>query len=162
MKTETDSFYLFASDTGTPVESSATVFYKVEGESFAKSLCRLFRREYADQNGRPSFHHKAATLISADEQVLLDESLGWLDHYDEPDRGVYDPPPPRDVHLRAQYAVRAKSWEEALRELAKACDQSDAQGNSDSAPRSNDMRAEDWRNAGLTVLMLLAQAYFRS
>jgi len=71
-------FYLFASSTGVPEESSATVFYKVKGKSLAESLCRLFTREYADTGGHPAFHHKVATSISTEAQILLAEALDWL------------------------------------------------------------------------------------
>ena len=109
------AFYLFASLAGETAQTNGSVFYKLEGESLAKSLCRLFTREYGDAAGRPAFHHRAATSISLEEQVLLDESLDWLAMYDDPDPGVYDPAPPHEMLLLAQYAVRARKWEELLR-----------------------------------------------
>src|SRR5262245_46976791 len=118
----TSVFYLFASSTEAPDESPAAVFYKVKGDLLAASLCRLFIKEYSDTNGHPTFHHKAATLISSETQILLDEALDWLDVYDDPDPGVYDPPPPKNVLLLAQYTMRAREWEKLLAERIESSD----------------------------------------
>ena len=166
MKTDF-SFYLFAVPTATPDESSGTVFYQIEGESLAESLCGLFRREYANANGLPVFRLKAAASISAEDQVLLDEALDWLDVYDDPDPGVYDPPPSNETLLRAQYGDRARKWEELLRKRIKAGDQNSSQLNHDTVeahPPTNElteMSAEARRNSALILLMLLAQAYYK-
>lgn len=114
MNTEKSPFYLFASPTGILDESPATVFYQVASESVAKTLCTMFAKQYSDANGRPCFHYKAAESISVDEQVLLDESLGSLDLYDEPDPGVYEVPPSKSTLLRAEYSARALTWGEIL------------------------------------------------
>ena len=118
MNTEASRFYLFASPAGTPTESRETVFYEVVGEPSAKSLCALFTKEYGNKSGSPLFHYKAAASMPPEEQILLDEALRDVDVYDEPDRFVYDPPPPKELHLRAQYAVRAKGWEDLIQERA--------------------------------------------
>lgn len=161
-------FYLFAFATEARDESSATVFYKITGQSLAESLCRLFAREYADAEGRPGFHYKAATLISTETQVLLDEALDWLAVYDDPDRGIYDPPPSKNIHLLAQYAVRAKKWEELLIERGESCNENIAPHNSESTDNNSptmaelrEMSYEDQRNSGMILLLLLAQAYYK-
>jgi hypothetical protein len=168
MDNSTSVFYLFASLTGNLNASSSAVFYKVEGEWLAKSLCSLFTREYSDESSHATFHCQPATSFSVEDQVLLDESLGWVDFYDDPDRGVYDPPPPRDIHLRAQYAVRASKWEALLRGRQESFEKSTTEGQPDS-PHGNEsstdelpvMSVEDRRNSGLILLLLLAQAYYK-
>lgn len=162
------AFYLFASPTATPEASSATAFCEVNGESRAKSLCTLFTREYTDANGRPSFHYKATTEISMEEQVLLDESIEMLAVYDDPDPGIYDPSPSHVTLLLAQYAQRAKTWEQLLE---RRLQDDEHWATSESAePLSPEMCAtdelptmpvEDRRNSALNLLMLLAQAYYK-
>jgi len=110
-----EAFYLFYSPTGMPNESPAAVFYTVDGETVTKSLCKLLAREYSTVDGRPVFHCKAASSFSLEDQVLLDEVLNYVDLYDEPDAGVYDPPPSKELHLRAQFAVRARVLEDLVR-----------------------------------------------
>ena len=153
------SFYLYASSEGTPKMNCGTVFYKVKGQSLAESLCGLFRKEYSDNSGCPTFLYKDASSVPLDEQVLLDETLDELWFYDDPDRGVYDPPPPREMHLRAQYAHRAQRLEERLRHRMDEgqSDEGDAP-NPDELPQ---MSPEERQNSGLILLMLLAQAYYK-
>jgi hypothetical protein len=168
MSMETARFYLFASPAGTPTESPETVFYEVGVESTAKSLCALFSKEYSDKSGGPLFHYKAAISIPPEEQILLDEALRDVDVYDEPDRFVYDPPPPKELHLRAQYAVRARGWEELVAKRTE-CDGQAAPSENPGKPPENspitnkmpEIPAEDWQNAGLIYLMLLAQTYYK-
>jgi hypothetical protein len=109
------SFYLFASPAGKPSQASGSVFYKVEGETLAKKLCGLFNGEYGGGESRTDFRCVPAESIPEAEQVLLDEALDWLEVYDDPDAGIYDPEPSKDMMLLAQYAVRARTWEELLR-----------------------------------------------
>jgi class 3 adenylate cyclase len=158
-------FYLFTSS-GIQDESSETVFYQVKGELLAKSLCELFTREYSDTDGWPAFHHKAIGSISVAEQVLLDESLDYLAVYDDPDPGIYDPPPSKHTMTLAEYALRAKKWEQLLRERPEVIEPNGTD-DSGSAPTNAptdelpEMPAEDRRNSGLILLMLLAQAYYK-
>lgn len=159
-------FYLFACFSGTPDESPQTVFYVTRGESIAKSLCGLFVREYADDEH--TFSLRDAESISAAEHVLLDEMIDLLAIYDEPDPGIYDPEPSADVHLRAQYAVRATKWEELLRRRTLARDQGSDADNSESGRQETTMdelpevSPEEERNAIMVLLMLLAQAYYQT
>lgn len=164
----TSVFYLFASPSGALDESPAAVFYKVKGDLLAVSLCRLFIKEYSDTNGHSTFHYKAATLISTEAQILLDEALDWLDVYDDPDPGVYDPPLPKNVLLLAQYAMRARRWEQLLVERIESGDQNIIPDKTDSSnkksPKPDDipqMTSEDSQNSSLVLLMLLAQAYYK-
>jgi len=168
MNKSAPAFYLFASFTGRRDESASAVFYKVEGQSLAKSLCSLFTKEYSDESGQTTFCLQPATSISIEDKILLEESLDQLDIYEDPDRGAYDPPPPRDVLLRAQYALRARKWETLVRELEETSEKSAALDQQDSfhgdAPFTDDipeMPAEDRRNSGLILLLLLAQAYYK-
>src|ERR1035437_968530 len=86
-------FYLYASFSDPEVFSSATVFYKVTGEEPARTLCRLFCKEYPSEVGEAGFLLKCADEIEPDEQILLDEALDWLNQYNDPDPYIYDPPP---------------------------------------------------------------------
>jgi hypothetical protein len=107
-------FYLYASFSYPEVSSSATVFYKVTGEEPARTLCRLFSKEYPSEVGEAGFLLKCADEIEADEQILLDEALDWLNQYDDPDPYIYDPHPSKETMMRAEYARRAGRWEDAI------------------------------------------------
>ncbi|MCK4626281.1 MAG: hypothetical protein KAV00_13265 [Phycisphaerae bacterium] len=120
---QTSDSYLYACPKGVTDLTPATVFYKVEDESMAKSLCRLFATEHSDTDGKPTFHHQTVAGISPEEQVLLDEALEDLNLYDDPDRFIYEPPPPQDMIARAQYAFRARRWEEMLKaQMSRSCE----------------------------------------
>jgi hypothetical protein len=167
------SFYLYTSSLGQSTLSSDSVFYKAVGELLANALCRLFCKEYSSESGKPGFFLKSADEVDPDEQVLLDEALDWLDVYDDPDPGVYDPPPSKETMMRAQYARRARGWEGTI--LARTGDQANSsidqgadQSSNDAAPGTNDRRpnqlqmpAGDRRNSGMNLLFLLAQAYYK-
>ena len=112
MKGQTPIFYLFVNEAA--AESGGNVFYRVDGEARAKVICSLFTKTYSDAKGLPAFHAESADGISTEDQILIEEALGWLEVYDEPDPGLYDPQPPQEMLVRAQYAVRAKKWEESL------------------------------------------------
>lgn len=158
------SFYLFSSFGRISETSPASVFYKVEGKAQAELLCGLFRREYADAGGLTAFHYVEATAVSIEEQVLLEEALDLLSTYSDPDPGLYEPEPSREMLLRAQYALRAGTWEALLRGHA-AVSQEPAPSTGDTNRAATDqlptMPPLEWRNAGLGLLMLLAQVYYR-
>lgn len=105
--------YLFVARNGVDGASPGTVFYQAADAELAESLCRLCQREYGDQL---RFTHKPSSSFSPDEQVLMDEALDDLSIYDDPDPGIYDPPPTREMLMRAQYALRAQRWEEMLKQ----------------------------------------------
>lgn len=161
-------YYLFAWSSEVRDESHRTVFYAVKGESMAKSVCDLFTTEYADAKGNPSFSFKDGASLSIAEQVLMDESLESLAIYDDPDPGIYDPPPPVSVMKLAQYALRARKWEQLLRERIGDLEP-DVDSEKEEAEEKHDlptddlpgMSAEEKRNSGLILLMLLAQAYYK-
>ncbi len=138
---ETSTFYVFASPTGEPCQSPATVFYKVETELLAETLCALFRKEYTDKDGRPAFHCIPAASISAEEQVLLDEALDWLPLYNDPDPGVYAPPPSEQTLFLAQYMIRASDWERLLGQQSE---------NSSSSPGHTGVEKDRTQKAGPT------------
>jgi hypothetical protein len=157
--------YLFASPSGASKESRA-VFYKVEGESLAASLCALFTTQYGAAD-RSHFHYMSAAMISTQERVLLDEALDWLQVYSDPDPGVYEPDPPKDVLKRAQYSNQADVWEQLLRQQLNDNQQSNRANRAldpscTIKPDDLDpMPPEDRRNSALILLMLLAQAYYK-
>lgn len=108
--------YLFAIDHGPEGVSPNTVFYRAADAELAASICRLCEREYA---GQVRFSHRPSSSFPPEEQVLLDEALDELSIYDDPDLGVYDPPPTRQTLLRAEYARRCRRWEEMLKRRRK-------------------------------------------
>lgn len=161
-------YYLFASSSEVPDLSPRSVFYKVDDQSLAKSLCDLFTREYGKANETQLFSFKNGASFAVSEQVLMDETLESLAIYDDPDPGIYDPPPLTHIFTLAQYAVRAKKWEELLREriadlIPNADDEKSEATQEDDLPPDDlpAMPAEERRNSGLIVLMLLAQAYYK-
>jgi hypothetical protein len=154
MTTSTAGFYIFASPSKTPEDSPSTVFCKVEGDWLAQTLCSLFTSACADSNGIPSFHCQAVSLVSVEEQVLLNEALDRLAIYDDSDPGVYEPPPSKHTLFLAQCAIRAQNFEELLRRR-------DHSGNQAKLGDLPGISAAERRNSGLIILMLLAQAYYK-
>ncbi len=100
-------FYLH---TSTKLDSG-TVFYKTVGKERASVLLQLFRKEYGAESDGDSFSMTPGSEVPRDEQILLEEAFGWLEVYDDPDPGIYDPPPTKGMMQHAQYAQRASRWE---------------------------------------------------
>lgn len=151
-------YYLFGSE-GAAKVAAGDVFYSVQGKAVAQSLVRLFTKEYGAEKGAPVFHCQAADSIPAEDQVLLMETLDALAIYNDPDRLIYDPPPSEHTHELAQLAERAETWAELLKKRppAKATAES---GIGDGAAESI-MPSDQRLNAGLNLLMLLAQCYYK-
>ncbi len=105
-KMATSVFYLHTSRR----LDSGTVFYKIAGEARARVVLQLFRKEYVLPSGE-SFSMTPEDEVSQEDRILFDEALDWLGVYDDPDPGIYDPPPTQDIMDRAQYARRADSWD---------------------------------------------------
>jgi len=103
---ESGRFYLFV---GQGHLSPSNVFFDVNDEWAARELCGLFTDEF----GIPC-QYKHVSEHSLRESIRLDEALGELRLYDDPDPGVYDPSPPHEMLMRAQYALRAGGWYEFL------------------------------------------------
>lgn len=114
-------FYLYSPAAPSSPLHSSNVFYRASDEQSAKALCRLFQKEYSSDVGGPCFSAVPADQIEMDEQILLDEALGWLDAYDDPDPGIYDPPPTREMITLAQYAQRASVWESMIAARKGGC-----------------------------------------
>jgi hypothetical protein len=162
--TDKRAFYIFAMPTEIWGDPFGTVFYKLHGEDLVMSLCRLFMKEYTGTDGCPSFQDRAAAEFYVDDQVLLDESIEWLGNYEDPDPGIYDPRPPTNTLVRAQYAMRARKWEELLRARATERENNLNANNETqetSSPAELLMSAEEQRNSALNLLILLAQAYYK-
>ncbi|HKR29854.1 MAG TPA: toll/interleukin-1 receptor domain-containing protein, partial [Terriglobales bacterium] len=131
-------------------------------------LRRLFAREYPSTDG---FFSEPVSEVEPELRILLMEALSVLELYDDPDPGVYDPPPTKDVMLRALYAKRACAWEAALAQQGKTeaastnkkpePSGSDASGKEGSVPDQVVMSAEDRGSSALNLLFLLAQTYYR-
>ncbi len=111
---EQQSFYLYSAATSSSPLHSGNVFYRATNEQSAKGLCRLFQKEYLSKSEGRYFLAQSTAEIDLDEQILLDEALDWLDVYDDPDPGVYDPPPTNEMMTLAQYAQRARTWESMI------------------------------------------------
>src|SRR5690606_10547296 len=93
--------------------SPSNVFFDVRDEWAAQELCGLFADEY-DAGKGDRFRYKHIAAQSLRENIRLEEALDDLRLYDDPDLGIYDPPPPKSVMERAQYARRASAWYELL------------------------------------------------
>jgi hypothetical protein len=161
------TFYLFASSCWKPDHSAESVFYEVNGELSARTLCELFNREYLDDSPDLAFDCFASESVTASDRILLDEAIDALLLYADPDSGVYDPPPAKGVIARAQYTFRAREWEGLLRRKTEQANQvkvKPLEGDTEEPPFTTDklpeMSAEDSRNMALNLLMLLTQAYY--
>jgi hypothetical protein len=117
--------------------TSSTVFHRASSGSNAEALCRLFAKEYSS-NSKLNFHVRAASSLTPEDRLLLDEAIDELAIYDDPDPGVYDPPAPNGLLARAEYARRADRWEAMLKSRDSA------------APRGEPPRAD--------VLVLIADS----
>lgn len=104
--------YLFVTGGGQEGLSPGTVFCRVADAELATSICRLCEREYGADL---SFSHMPSSSFPPEEQVLLDEALDDLIIYDDPDPGIYDPPPTRQTLQRVECARRCQRWEEMLK-----------------------------------------------
>lgn len=109
-KSETGRFYLYV---GQGDLSPSNVFFEVDDELLARDLCTLFADEYGATDAI-SFNYKSLPSDAISEDVRLCEALDDLRLYDDPDPGIYDPPPPRQVLIRAEYARRAGIWHELV------------------------------------------------
>lgn len=127
-------FYLYTDQIDFAALSTTNVFYRVMDEQSAKTLCRLFQKEYSSEAGKPGFFFKCVDEIEQDEQILLDEALDWLDVYDEPDIGVYDTTPSMGTIILAKYARRARGWETlVIGRMPRKSNDSEGNGTSQSA-----------------------------
>jgi hypothetical protein len=102
-------YYLFACTSGQDAAPS-TVFHMVQSESSAAGLCKLFQSEYGKTPKNPLFLFREASSFPLEQCILLEESLNDIAIYDDPDPGVYDPPPTKWILERAQYSKRAEVW----------------------------------------------------
>jgi len=106
--------YLFAGAGSSAVASTSTVFHLAGSMETAESLRSLFTKEYAPNGVPTSFHAHPAGTMSPEQRVLLNEAIDDLAMYDDPDPGIYDPPPSKSALARAEYARRASRWEAML------------------------------------------------
>lgn len=105
-------FYLYARSPGQDAPTPESVFHLSRNESHAKSLCQMFESEFGDfPNGR-TFHYWSTEAVSIEQKVLLDEAIEWLGT--QAHVRQQDPPLPFSIALRAQYASRARQWEQRL------------------------------------------------
>jgi Helix-turn-helix domain len=161
-------FYLYVASRTSSTLSSSNVFYWFASEQTGKTLLHLFSRAYSSEAGEPAFLSRSADELELSERILLDETLSWLDVYDDPDQGVYDPEPPKNTIVRAMYAKRARDWESQIMERIGRKSNGEG-GTSPSLSREVpegsvdelQMSAEDRRNSGLNLLFLLAQTYYK-
>lgn len=107
-------FYLATSSSKPITLRQDTVFYKSTDEATMQSLYRLFIKEYGGNEEQDHFALLSLDNESVEDQILLDEVLTWLDVYSDPDQGIYDPQPSREIMVRAQFAHRATTWEKMI------------------------------------------------
>jgi hypothetical protein len=86
-------FYLYSPTTPFSALHSGNVFCRASDEHSARALCRLFQKGYSSEESGPYFSAVPADDIELDEQILLEEALGWLDVYDDPIRAYTILPP---------------------------------------------------------------------
>lgn len=178
----TERYYLYF---GNGQLSPSNVFFEVEDETVARHLCDLFAREYTG-GGENNFRYQAVGSESVSEEILLGEALDELAMYDDPDPGIYDPPPSRCVLDRAEYSRRAGVWFDLLQRRVRnrgrpesPTEGADSQPpepghHTDGAAEDNGefgdlpdfdkippMPEADRRNSGLLLLLMLAQTYYK-
>lgn len=172
-------YYLYVGSGGL---SPSSVCFEVPIEEAACAICTLLLAEFGESNG-VEFHVQPLDRASVTQEILLCEALDELLLYDDPDPGIYDPSPPKDLLLRAQFFRRAQRWYELYQERMRdaksagskvgAQDEASANGRADSTSVDGgatdsfnlddipEMSPEDRRNSGLILLLLLAQAYYK-
>lgn len=169
-----EGFYLYSPSISSSPLHSGNVFYRAANEQSARALCRLFQKEYSSDTQGPYFSAQSTNEIEVDEQVLLDEALSWLDVYDDPDPGIYDPPPTAEMMRLAQYARRASTWESLIASRQGGGKKHSTTNNQESQqegaasvkqeqaePALPQMSEEDRLNSALNLLFLLAQTYYK-
>lgn len=156
-------FYLYCATSATAELDGGNVFYWATSERTAQILCRLLSKEYSSETGGPFFLQKRSDEVEQAEQILLAEAMDWLSVYSaDPDPGVYDPEPPESMMVRAEYAGRARDWEPRIVESAvEDVTHTSHPEATDLSPDKFQMPVDDRRNSGLTLLLLLAQAYYK-
>jgi hypothetical protein len=148
--------YLYAVPPGGAC-SLGTVFFKAENAPMAELLRSFFAEEYP--HDKVKFAYKAVSEFSQVDQLRHDEAISDLEVYTEPDRHIYDPPPPVDLHRRAQYALRAQRCVDQFNKSIPSAQKSATPKDALADPPQ--MTAEEMRVSGLNLLLLLAQAYYR-
>lgn len=93
--------------------SPSNVFFEVEDELSARELCELFANEYGEADGIV-FKYKILPNTTVLEDVRLCEALDDLQLYEDPDPGIYAPPPSRQTLVRAEYSRRAQIWADLI------------------------------------------------
>ncbi|MCC6427953.1 MAG: hypothetical protein IT435_14175 [Phycisphaerales bacterium] len=101
--------YLYVADAEDDRAQPDNVFFRATSVASALSLCKIFASAYPAQKNR--IRSDAAAAIPLERQILLDEALAGLGVYDDPDPGIYDPPPARATLQRAEWARRVRGWE---------------------------------------------------
>jgi pyrimidine deaminase RibD-like protein len=167
-------FYLYCLDTPSGSLCNGNVFYLANDEHSAEALCQLLQKEYSSGKAGPYFSAQSVNEIDLVDQILLDEALGWLQVYDDPDLGIYDVPPTKEMVTLVRYAKRAQSWEPMLAARRGVHTKSPTSNNTtpvqdgaSSAEREQvettlpPMCEEDSLNSSVNLLFLLAQAYYK-
>jgi hypothetical protein len=182
---EKTGFYLLFSFGGAATPTASDVFYRVETEALAKYLCKALASEKFDEyfhkeffkendavNGWPAVFCVAAATLPPEEQLDYDGELGrfmcfrsGLRNADCP--GLGDPPPPEVMKARMLYWAGARDLERQVRDLEQKlwpynpeAKQEEKPAPSTPAEKAIEPPEEDWRNAGLNMLWLFAQAYY--
>jgi hypothetical protein len=61
-------FYLFSSRLAPKgIHSTETVFYRVDDEKIARTLCALFAKQFTAANGQPNFDYQAADSLGVSQ-----------------------------------------------------------------------------------------------
>ncbi len=150
-KADGGRFFLF---TGQGELTPSNIFYEVPDELSASELCKLFAAEYGDAAG-DSFRYKALGNSSLSEDVRLCEALDELAIYEDPDPGLYDPPPSRKMLDRAEYSRRARVWHELIQRRLAGSEKT----SSSPAPEVNEEASEKDDVQALEAVRLLVEKH---
>ena len=90
---QADRFYLYAAKDDGAELTASTVFCEVEGESLAKSLLKLFTKEYGNRQGAPRFDLKSASAITTEDQFFWTTPSTAASRYVDPETVKHKQPP---------------------------------------------------------------------
>lgn len=98
--------------------SPPSVFYYADDEWMAIELCKLFKSEFGEFSEH-EFSHMVVRGDDTTQIVRLRSAVDEVSLYQDPDPGIYDPEPTRELLQLANYYSRATQWESLLKSLRK-------------------------------------------
>jgi hypothetical protein len=173
---ENNSFYLDSSCNNESDRGASSVFDKVKPEPVAKYLYEpLTKEEYAGAiEAREEAYTDKSILdsiaiddLSEEEEAKYDAQMERIAHIKDEILDEYYLGIEKEIEQYVQYTARAQAWIKLLRDMGITDSPANPQESSSRSPsarladRAPQIDQMDWRNAGLNLLWLFAQGYYK-